>query len=409
MLDISAIRRQFPILSREVQGHPLVYVDSAATAQKPQTVLDAMTEFYKAHNANAHRGMHVLSEEATNAYEGARKTVQIFIGARRPEEIVFTKSATESINLVARSWGDANLKKGDSIVLTKLEHHSNIIPWMQLCKRTGAVIRWMDIDDTGNLKLETLQDFLKDGTVKMVAVTAQSNVLGVRPDLKKIIQMTHDAGALILVDAAQAVAHHKTDVLALGCDFLAFSAHKLYGPTGIGVLYGRLELLQKMEPMLGGGGMIEEVTEDSFTISDIPTRFEAGSPAVAEAVGLKAAIDWISQFSWKEIEAHEQSLLEETVEVLHKIDSVHILGPADAAQISGCISFVIHSVHPHDLTDVLGKQGVCLRAGHHCAQPLHARLGITASSRISLGLYNTVQEIQWAAHCLRTAITGLGA
>ncbi|NOS67045.1 MAG: SufS family cysteine desulfurase [Candidatus Peribacteraceae bacterium] len=407
MLDLPSIRRQFPILSQKIDGKPLIYLDSAATTQKPQAVLDRMQKFYGEENANVHRGMHVLAERATVAYEHARVTVQNFLNAQRPEEIIFTKSCTESINLVARSWGRAHLREGDAVVLTVLEHHSNVVPWLQLKEDLGIDIQWIDIDDHGHLKTEMLDAFLKKGNVKLVAVTAQSNVLGVRPPLPDIITKAHAHGALVLVDAAQSVAHHQTDVQELDCDFLAFSGHKLYGPGGIGVLYGKKEHLESMPPFLGGGMMIQEVHQDRFTPADIPQKFEAGTPAIAEAVGLAAAIEWIGQYSWEEIEDHEQSLIAAAVETLHVIPKITILGPGNggarhgSASLttgalplqSGCLSFVTEGVHPHDLTEILGRQGICLRAGHHCTQPLHRRLGITASTRLSVGIYNTEEEI----------------
>lgn len=418
MLDIHEIRRQFPILRQTVESRPLIYLDSAATAQKPITVLDAMTSFYKTENANAHRSMHVLAERATVAYENARGAVRRFIGASRSEEIIFTRNCTEAINLVARTWGNS-LEAGDTIVLSILEHHSNIVPWLQLKEERDINIEWIDIDDDGNLRLDQLDEFLKRGTVKLVAITAQSNVLGVRPPLEIIIEKAHIAGALVLVDAAQAIAHNPICVspppvypesnrmagegLGMGADFLAFSGHKLYGPTGIGVLYGKYELLESLPPFLGGGQMIHEVHTDHFTPADIPARFEAGTQPIAEAVGLHAAIDWIAQFDWKDIGKHEQNLLALAAEELRNINSLRILGSSNkptsqqannSTKNAGCMSFVIEGIHPHDLTEILGRQGICLRAGHHCAQPLHRRLGITASTRLSVDIYNTEEEIK---------------
>lgn len=405
--DFSVIRRQFPILAQAIDGHPLVYLDSAATSQKPAAVLDRMRKFYEEENANAHRGMHVLAERATVAYENARGVIRHFLNARRPEEIVFTKSCTESINLVAKTWGKTHLTEGDAIVLTMLEHHSNIVPWQQLCEERGCELHWVDIEDDGTLKMDQLAAYLKEGHVKLVSLTAQSNVLGVRPLLKKIVTLAHTHGAAVLVDAAQSVAHHQTDVQALDCDFLAFSGHKLYGPTGIGILYGKQEILRSMPPFLGGGMMIQEVHQDRFTPADIPHKFEAGTQPMAEAVGLGAAIDWMAQFSWKDIEAHEQMLLAETLNILGPIKGLRILGPGIAEKISGCVSFVTDGIHPHDLTEILGRQGICLRAGHHCTQPLHRRLGITASSRVSVGIYNTKEDIAALAPALKKAMQHL--
>lgn len=404
-LDIPSIRRHFPFLSQKIDGHPLVYLDSAASAQKPQAVLDRMDRFFVEENANPHRGMHVLAERATVAYEDARKTVQTFLHAAHADEVLFTKNTTEAINLVARTWGES-LKKGDAIVLSILEHHSNIVPWLQLKDRKGIEILWIDCDDEGRLDLKQYTKYLKQENVKLVSLTAQSNVLGVRPDLKKIITMAHEHGALTLIDAAQSVAHHKTDVRELDCDFLVFSGHKLYGPTGIGVLYGKRELLSAMPAFLGGGGMIAEVTTEHFTPADVPARFEAGTQPVAEAVGLAAAIEWLSQFSWTDIETHEQELMRAAFDQLSSIKGLQILGPSSSDDASGCISFTIDGVHPHDLTEILGRNGVCLRAGHHCAQPLHKRLGVTASTRLSVGIYTTV-DVEALSRSLPSAIARL--
>ena len=399
-LPLAEIRRQFPILQRRIAGCPLGYLDNAATTQKPERVLQAMDTHYRTYNANAHRGMHVLAEEATGAYEHARKTVQHLLGAEYPGEIVFTKSCTEAINLVAKSWGRLHLHPGDRVILTVLEHHSNVIPWIQLKEDIGIELSWIDIDERGVLRYDQYAEELHRGNVRLVAITGQSNVLGLQLDLYRIIAAAHAAGALVLIDVAQLIAHHPINVRELACDFLVFSGHKLYGPTGIGVLYGKHDLLEKMPPMLGGGGMIQNVAECSFTTLDPPARFEAGTPPVAEAVGLAAAIDWMAQFSWEDIQIHEQQLLERAGEILSPIQGLTILPSFKSPTTyhlppttSGCLSFTIDGLHPHDLTDILGKEGICLRAGHHCAQPLHRRLGITASTRLSVALYNTIEEI----------------
>lgn len=432
-LNVSLVRRQFPALSHPIDGNPLIYLDSAATAQKPQVVLDRMNQFYKEENGNPHRGMHVLAERATIAYEDSRKTVQTFINAAHPEEIIFTKSCTESINLVVRSWGRANLHKGDTVLLSVLEHHSNVVPWLQLKEEIGIDIQWIDCDDSGHLQFDHFFDLMDNGGVCLVAVTAQSNVVGTRPPLKDIITKAHEHGAVVLVDAAQSIAHHQTDVLDLDCDFLTFSGHKLYGPTGIGILYGKRGLLQAMPPFLGGGMMIQEVRQDGFTAADLPQKFEAGTPPVAEAVGLGAVIEWLSQFSWNDIEMHEQMLIGTAVETLGSIPHVTILGSVVSGYefrvssssrnpqppstrlgtgstrnfVSGCVSFTIPGIHPHDLTEILGRKGICLRAGHHCAQPLHKRLGVTASTRLSVGIYNTEEEILKIIPVLKEAIAML--
>jgi len=388
-LDIPSIRRQFPILTNR-KG--LAYLDSAATAQKPEDVLRAMDAFYRTANANVHRGMHGLAEEATTAYEDARKTVGSFLNAASPEEIVFTRNATEAVNLVANAIGQL-LSEGDAIVLSMLEHHSNMIPWMHVAKKKKAEIRWIDIDDEGLMRMDRLDAHLADGKAKIVAVTGLSNVLGTKPDLASIVKQSHDSGALVLVDATQLAVHDAIDVQKMECDFLVCSGHKLYGPTGIGVLFGKKEHMESLAPLLHGSMMIGEVTTDGFSLADVPMRFEAGTPPVAEAIGLAAALEWLHQFPIGDRKAHERMLLEIALKTLSSIEGVTILGPNDAGLISGCISFTTAGVHPHDLTDLLGKDGFCLRAGHHCAQPLHKRLGIPASTRLSVGIYNTAEEI----------------
>jgi cysteine desulfurase/selenocysteine lyase len=393
MLDLRAIRRQFPVLAKELDGQELAYLDDAATTQKPKAVLDALRKFYETQNGNPHRGMHPFAERATLAYEAARQTVRRLLGANRPEEIVFTRGTTEGINLVARTFGET-LGKGDIVAVSVLEHHSNIVPWLQLKDRKGIDVRWIGMDDSGHLQMESLDEILETGRVKLVAVTGQSNVLGVRPPLDEIIPRAHEAGAKVLVDAAQLAPHAPIDVQKLDCDFLAVSGHKLYGPMGIGALYGKQELLEAMPPFLGGGMMIEEVREDLFTSASIPGKFEAGTQPVADAVGFAAAIQWMEQFSWADRQAHERTLTEALLEALGSVPDLRILGPGNPDEISGCVSFTLDGVHPHDLTEVLGRQGICLRAGHHCAQPLHRRLGVPASTRVSVGIENTVEEIE---------------
>jgi len=400
MLHIDEIRRQFPILG----SNKVIYLDSAASAQKPQAVLDAVHRFYTEDNANVHRGMHALAEKATVDYENARRAVSTFIGAAK-HEIVFTSGCTESINLVAKTWGKANLHKGDIVALSVLEHHSNIVPWQQLAEEIGIVLKWIDIDDTGSVIIDDLSD------AKLVCITGCSNVLGTKPDLKLIIEKAHAAGAKVLVDAAQLIVHYKIDVAELDCDFLAFSGHKLYGPTGVGVLYGKRELLENMPPFMGGGMMINEVTKEGFTSAEIPSKFEAGTPPIAQAIGLHAAIDWLSQYSWEDINSHEEELMLYAFNELKTIDGLSILnGDTNYElritnyEISGCISFTINSVHPHDLTEIIGRKGVSLRAGHHCAQPLHDRLGINASTRMSFGIYNTKEDIAKAVEEIKAAM-----
>lgn len=379
-----------------------------------------MRKFYEEDNANVHRGMHELAERSTAAYEGARTAVHEFLNTRYPEEIIFTGNCTEAVNLVARSWGRAHLREGDAVVLSALEHHSNVVPWLQLKEELGVEVKWIDCDDHGRLRIDMLDAFLREGNVKLVSVTAQSNVLGVRPPLGDIIATAHAHRALALVDAAQSVSHHPTDVQALDCDFLAFSGHKLYGPSGIGVLYGKREHLESMPPFLGGGMMIREVYRDRFTPADIPQKFEAGTPPIAEAAGLAAAIRWLGQFSWENVENYERALLRSAWEALSSVNGLTVLGPGSSSprlcsglsdgmdsDVSGCLSFVVTGVHPHDLTEILGCRGICLRAGHHCAQPLHRQLGVTASTRLSVGIYNTVEEIKLAGQAIADAAGAL--
>lgn len=400
------LRRHFPVLSRKVAEHPLAYLDSAATAQMPEEVLWAMDTFLRTAKANAHRGMHLLAEEATDAYEGARETMRACIGAAHADEVVFTKSCTEAINIVARGM-DAVIGNGDVIAVSILEHHSNIVPWQQLIARTGATLRWVDIDDDGTLNAASLDAALSDPRLRLVAVTGMSNVLGTRPDLARIIAAAHAKGVWVLVDASQLCAHDAVNVSALGCDFLTLSGHKLYGPTGIGVLYGKRERLAALPPLLGGGGMIEEVTEEGFTCADAPQKFEAGTPPVAEAIGLAAAVKWMTALPLSARRAHEHSLFAHVLCGLRTVDGLTVLGQRDPGHAEGVISFTVNGVHPHDLTSVLGAEGICLRAGHHCTQPLHRRLGIAASTRLSIGLYNSAQDIDRLLEALPNAIRTL--
>ena len=390
-LDVQTLRQQFSVFAGEQAP---IYFDSAATAQTPNAVIDAMDEYYRTYCANVHRGMHALTERATLRYEEARKTVGKFIGAKYTREIVFTKNCTEAINLVARAWGDDVLQSGETVALSLLEHHSNIVPWHQLAERKDTSVEWIEIDDTGRVQMESLDQILAAGKTKLVAITGQSNVLGTRPDLHTIIGKAHDAGALVLVDAAQLIAHHSVDVQTLDCDFLTFSGHKLYGPTGVGVLYAKRELMEKMPPFLGGGMMIQEVKKEGFSSAEPPGKFEAGTPPIAQAIGLAAAMDWLDQYAQEEREAHEEALIKDALTVLSSIEGLTIFGPKDSKDTSCCISFVTEGAHPHDLTDILGQQKIALRAGHHCTQPLHKKLGATATARLSVGLYNTVEELE---------------
>lgn len=391
-LDVMRVRQDFPVLAREIrEGVPLVYLDSAATAQKPKAVIDSMTRFYESTNANIHRGIHRLAEEATEAHEAARKRVADFIGASSTREVIFTRNTTESINLVAYSWGRSNLQPGDCIVLTEMEHHSNSVPWMLLAEEIGLRLEFVPITQEGLLDLEAYESFL-ELEPRLVGFTHMSNVLGTINPAKQMTEMAHQAGALVLIDAAQSVPHFAIDVSDLGADFVAFSAHKMCGPTGIGVLYGRETLLEAMPPFLGGGDMIKRVSLREFQANDLPYKFEAGTPAIAEAIGLGAAIDYLSALGMDAVHAHEKTLVSYAMERLAEVPGVRQYGP-EAEKRGGVIAFTFDGIHPHDLAQILDDVGVAIRAGHHCAMPLHESLSIPASARASFYLYNTIQEI----------------
>lgn len=386
--SVDHVRSAFPVF----QAKPgLVYFDSAATSQRLGSVLEAMHEYNVEHNGNVHRGMHGQAEAATVAYEAARVFVRDFLHARHASEIVFTKNATEALNLVAESWGRTFLTAGDVVVLSIYEHHSNIVPWLQLKESIGIEVLWIDCDEQGALQLDQLVEYCNDYPVKLVSVTGVSNVTGQRTDLAALREITNEFGALLCIDAAQLVAHTQVNVQEIDCDFLAFSGHKIFGPTGIGVLYGKRELLESMPPFLGGGSMVHSVSFSEFSAAEPPQRFEAGTPPIAEAIGLSAAIDWLNSNDRNAMAKHEEALLERAHKLLRTIDTLSFL-PMSHAPL-GCVSFVIDGVHAHDLTDLLGTQSICLRAGHHCAQPLHDRFDIAASTRLSVAPYNTLEEI----------------
>jgi cysteine desulfurase/selenocysteine lyase len=400
--DVERVRKDFPILDRRVRDdRPLVYLDSANTSQKPRAVLDAVAEFYERHNANIHRATHQLGEEATEAYEGARIRVGQFIGAADETEIVFTKNVSEAINLVAYAMSNAattpgaerfRLGPGDEIVITEMEHHSNIVPWQLLCERTGATLRWFGVTEDGRLDLSDIDGLLTDRT-RLVALTHQSNVLGTVNPVRMIADRAHAVGALVLADAAQSVPHMGVDVAALGVDLLGFTGHKICGPTGIGVLWGRRELLDALPPFLGGGEMIESVSLEHTTYAQPPHKFEAGTMPIAQAVGLAAALDYVTEVGMDAIRAHERDLLAYALDAFAAVDGVRILGPTQPADRGAAISFVMDGVHPHDVSQVLDAEGVAVRAGHHCARPLHLRYGVPASTRASFYLYTTTGEV----------------
>ena len=391
-LDIQKIRTDFPILERRTAGGArLVYLDSTATSQKPASVIEAMNGYYRRSNANIHRGVHTLAEEATALYEEARGKIARFINAPSARQVIYTRNTTESINLVAYSWARANLKAGDLILLTEMEHHSNLVPWHMLQAERGVELDFIPVTEDGLLDLDAYQTLLQR-TPKLVAFTHMSNVLGTINPAAEIIRLAHEAGALTLVDAAQSVPHLKVDVQSLDADFLAFSAHKMCGPTGIGVLYGRADLLEGMPPFLGGGDMIREVTLRSFRPNSLPHKFEAGTPAIAEAVGFGAAVDYLSGIGMDELAAYEHEITEYALERLVEIPGVRVFGP-DAGHKGGVASFTLEGVHPHDVAQILDRDGIAVRAGHHCAQPLHEKFGIPATSRASFYLYNTKEEV----------------
>jgi cysteine desulfurase/selenocysteine lyase len=389
-LDVERIRKDFPILQQKVHGKPLVYLDNAATAQKPQAVLDAIKHYYEAQNANVHRGVHHLSELATSAYEGARKKVKEFINADSTKEIIFTRGTTEGINLVASSYGRANLEEGDEILISTMEHHSNIVPWQILCQQTGAKLRIIPINDDGELILEEYEKLLNERT-RLVAVVHVSNSLGTINPIKRIIDLAHDNSVPVLVDGAQALPHSKVDVRKLGCDFYAFSSHKVFGPTGIGVLYAKEAILENMPPYQGGGDMIKSVTFEKTIYNDLPHRFEAGTPNIAGAVGFGKALDYVAGIGHERIAAHEKELLEYATEALSTIESLKIIGTA--REKASVISFVLDGIHPHDVGTILDREGIAIRTGHHCTQPLMARFNVPATSRASFAFYNTREEI----------------
>jgi cysteine desulfurase/selenocysteine lyase len=391
-------RRDFPILSTTVRGKPLVYLDNAATSQKPRQVIDAMSEFYAAGNANIHRGVHYLSERATLAFEDARAKVARFLGAGSPSEIVFTSGTTGSINLVAQSWGRSTLRPGDEVLVTGMEHHSNLVPWQMLCEQTGAVLRVVPVTGAGDLDLEGFDRLLTDRT-RIFAVVHLSNVLGTINPVEELAARARAAGAVTVVDGAQSAAHLPVDVGALGCDFFAFSGHKLFGPTGIGVLYGRGELLERMPPWQGGGSMIASVGLERSTYAAPPARFEAGTPPIAEVIGLAAAIDYVSAVGLEAIGAWEDELLAHALTLVGQVAGVRLIGAP--ARRAGVLSFEVEGVHPHDVSAVLDDEGIAVRAGHHCAQPLMERLGVPATARASFAFYNTMEDVEALARGLR--------
>ena len=401
MFDVQEIRREFPILGCRVYGKPLIYLDSGATAQKPLQVIEAVDRFHRERNANIHRGVHFLSEEATELYEAARAQIAGWIGAAGKEEVVFTSGATASLNAVAYAWGEKAVGAGDNILVSEMEHHSNIVPWQLLAQRKGAEIRVLPFDDEGRLRTELLGELI-DGRTRVVAVTQASNTLGTRPDLRPVVEAAHAAGAVVVVDGCQGAVHGGVDVRALDCDFYAFSGHKLYGPTGIGVLYGKRELLEAMPPFMGGGDMVDRVTFERTTFAPVPLKFEAGTANFVGAIGLGEAVKFLERFDPAEIEAHENALLRHAEARLEEIDGLRIYGRTpDKCAI---LSFNVEGVHPYDMGMILDKLGIAVRTGQHCAEPVMTHFGTTGMCRASLAMYNTTEEVDALADGVRRAV-----
>lgn len=399
--DVKEVRKLFPVLNRTVKGKPLIYFDNAATAQKPQVVIDALVDYYTHYNANIHRGIHTLAEEATLAFEDCRKAVQAFIGAESSDEIIFTRGTTESINLVAYTWARKNIHKGDEIIISGMEHHSNIVPWQIVCEEKEAVLKVIPVSDQGEIDLEDFRNLLSDKT-KLVSIVHASNSLGTINEVKKMAQMSHDAGALILVDGAQSAVHLTIDVKDLDCDFYAFSAHKVYGPTGIGVLYGKKDILENMPVFMGGGEMIKEVTFEKSTYNELPYKFEAGTPNIADTIAMKTALDFVNTTGKSLSAKYEMDLLQYATAQLSSIPKLKIIG--QAARKVSLISFIVDGVHPQDIGILLDNQGIAVRTGHHCTQPLMKRFGIPGTARASFAMYNTHEEIDLFVMALEKAI-----
>jgi cysteine desulfurase/selenocysteine lyase len=389
--DVTSVRADFPILSRQIGNKPLVYLDNAATSQKPQQVIDAISHYYSHYNSNVHRGLHKLSEEATEAYEGAREKVRAFINAERVEEIIYTRGTTEGINLVAHTYGRRHLKKGDAIIIGHAEHHSNIVPWQMLCQEVGAVLKVVPVGEDGALDMEVFKTYLQEGNARLVAMGHTSNAMGIVNPVREIVALAHAAGAVVMIDGAQATPHGPVDVQDLDVDFFAFSGHKMYGPTGIGILYGKAELLNDMPPWMGGGDMIKTVSFSDTVYNDLPNKFEAGTPNIAGAIGLGAAVDYLNTLDWEGVRQHEADLVAYGHQVLGEIEGLRIVGTAPEKVT--VFSFVLDYAHPSDVGTLLSHIGLAVRTGHHCAQPLMDRLGVPATVRASLAFYNTKEEL----------------
>ena len=403
MLDVERIRDDFPILSRKVHGKPLVYLDNAATSQKPRAVIQALTEYYETYNSNVHRGVHTLSMEATDRYEEAREKVARFINAETPESIIWTRNATESINLVAHSWAESNISEGDEIVVTRLEHHSNLVPWQRVAARNGASLRFLDLTEDGAVDMVGAASVINART-KLLAVTQVSNSLGTVVPVKELAGMARSVGAAVLVDGAQSVPHQPVDVEDIGCDFLELSGHKMMGPTGIGALYARREVLEQMEPFLHGGEMVLEVSYEDASWNELPMRFEAGTPNIADAIALGVAVDYLTGLGMENVREHEKQLTAYALDAFRELEEVDLFGPMDVDRRGGILSFHSFDVHPHDLGTFLDQEGVAIRTGHHCTMPLMGVLGVPATARASLYVYNTEQEVDALVDAVKRAL-----
>lgn len=402
MIDTHKIRADFPILSREIHGKRLIYLDNAATSQKPKAVIEALVDYYSRTNANVHRGIHALSEEATALFEGARAKVAHFIGAPKPATVIFTRNATEAINLAAQAWGGKHIGQGDEILLSEMEHHSNLVPWQMLAQKKGITLKFIPVTREGELDLNQLPRLLTDKT-RLVSVTLMSNVLGTINPVNLIIQQAHAKGIPVLLDGAQGVPHLPVNVLELNCDFLVFSAHKMLGPTGVGVLYAKEAILEEMDPFLGGGDMIRDVWWDHFISNDLPWKFEAGTPNIADVIAFGAAIDYLQKIGMHEIRQHEEILTQRVLELLQGIEGITLYGPLDLRRRGAAISFNVKDIHPHDLGQILDEEGIAIRAGHHCCKPLMRKLGVAATARASFYLYNTEEEARALVQALHKA------
>jgi cysteine desulfurase / selenocysteine lyase len=404
ILNVSKIREDFPILRRIVNGNNrLVYLDNAATTQKPMAVINAITDYYMNYNSNIHRAVHQLAEEATLAYESTREKIAKFINARFIEEIIFTRNATEAINLISYTWGSLNINQDDIVVITEFEHHSNIVPWQILTHRKGAHLKYIGVDDDGYLRLKDYQKYLESGRVKLVSISEMSNVLGTIVQLKEIIKIAHEKGIPVLVDGAQSVPHMPVDVQSTDCDFMAFSAHKMLGPTGVGILYVKKEILEKMPPFIGGGDMIKEVHKQKTMYNDIPYKFEAGTPNIADVIGFASAIDYLKVIGMDNVRQHELEITQYALNALRGVEGLTIYGPLDPHHRGGVLSFNVGDIHPHDLATIMNEHGVAIRSGHHCAQVLMERLDVSATSRASFYIYNTKEEVDILINVLHQA------